>query len=390
VELNDGNIGVDPVTGTGVTVSSAVVRTGAFSLLVDGSVSATAAGQLAFTGAAGTTFFVRAYVQFATLTAGSGSGYRSVLVDANTGAGIVLNTAASALRFRKADATLDATTFAVTTGVWYRLEFSYQSTSGAWEWLVDGTSKSTGTTTSVNTAGALRLGGSLSAVTAPTFKAYYDDIAVNDTNAGTGQTSYPGDGNVVLLVPASDSAVGSGWTDSGGSSTGLWDSVNNKPPTGIADTTASAGHQIRNASSAASSYDANLTTYTAAGVGASDTVNVLTPFVNHGAPVVTGAKTGNFGIASNPTIAQRTFAGGVSSDFWQGNAASTYSTGWAWDVGTITYAPSVTVGTAPVARVTITGGTASRIAMVDFMGMYVDYTPATLPIPDVGMGLTVT
>jgi hypothetical protein len=54
-------------------------------------------------------------------------------------------------------------------------------------------------------------------------------------------------------------------------------------------------------------------------------------------------------------------------------------------------APSVTLGTAPVMRITqVTAST--RIAVVCAMFIYVDYTPAVAAavIPDVGMALTVT
>lgn len=211
---------------------------------------------------------------------------------------------------------------------------------------------------------------------------YLDDVAVND-NSGGDQNSWPGDGKIVLLKPISDSAVGASWTDDAAGTTNIWDAVTNTPPAGIADTTSGSGlHQIRNAASNSSSYDANLTTYATAGLGVSDTVNVLVPLTATGAPVVTGAKTGSIGIASNPTIANIAFVHGASAaaNFWSGAAAGTYLTNWKWEAGTVTYASPVTVATSPVARVTITGGTAARIAMVCFLGMYIDYTPHVTPI----------
>src|SRR5580765_1854633 len=105
---------------------------------------------------------------------------------------------------------------------------------------------------------------------------YVDDVATNDSS-GAQQNSWCGEGKIVLLKPTADNAIGTGWTDSGGATTGLWQSVDNTPPTGIADTTSSAGHQIRNASSSSSNYDATLTTYAAAGIGASDTITVIKP-----------------------------------------------------------------------------------------------------------------
>lgn len=208
-----------------------------------------------------------------------------------------------------------------------------------------------------------------------TYDIYFDDFAIND-DQGANQNSWCGDAKIVLLRPTADSAVGTSWTDSGASATGLFASVDNQPPTGIADTTASAGHQIRNAGSASASYDATMTTYTAAGLTAGDSPTVIVPFCNTGAPVVTAAKTGSLGVASNPTITNIAFVNGATAaaNFWSGVTAGTWPVGWKWEYGTTTYNPAVTKGTAPVARVTITGGTAARIAMVDEIGMYVEYT----------------
>lgn len=213
---------------------------------------------------------------------------------------------------------------------------------------------------------------------------YVDDMAWNDST-GASQNSWPGDGKVVMLKPVSDNTVGSGWTDSAAATTGLWQSVDNTPPTGIADTTASAGHQIRNATSATANYDANLAAYSTAvasgggGMATGDTVNCVQPLTNTGAPVVTAAKTGSVGTVSNPAITNTAFTAGgtAAANFWSGVTAGTYPTGWKWERGTMTHAPSVTLATSPVMRVSITGGTSTRIAMVDAMFLHVDYTPAS-------------
>lgn len=207
---------------------------------------------------------------------------------------------------------------------------------------------------------------------------WVDDYGCNDATGGS-QNTWLGDGAVAVLLPISDSAVGTSWTDSGGSGSGLSASVDDTPPNGIADTTSNAGHQIRNAGSASASYDANMTSYTTRGIAAADTVNLVVPIADTGAAAVTGAKTGSLGVVSNPAITNIAFANGASAaaNFWAGLAAGTYPNGWKWEAGTLTYAPSVTLGTSPVMRVTITGGTASRIALVDTMAILVDYTPIT-------------
>ncbi len=119
-----------------------------------------------------------------------------------------------------------------------------------------------------------------------------------------------------------------------------------------------------------------MTTYTAAGIKATDIVNVVVPVVSTGAPVTTSAKQGTVGVVSNPTIANVALSStGTAGAFWQGNAAGAWPTGWKWSVGTAAYSPAVTLGTAPVMRLTqVTSST--RIALADAMGIYVDYTPA--------------
>jgi len=269
---------------------------------------------------------------------------------------------------------------------WYRIEISITINAGSQinscELRLDGVTVASATGLTISISGFMLFGWLLAP--GANKSCWIDDVAVNDAS-GASQNSWPDSGKVVLLLPTADSAVGTSWTDSGGASTNLFDSINNTPPIGIADTIANAGHQIRNAGSATSSYDATMTTYSAAGISSADTINVLVPLINVGAPVSTQAKTGSYGVASNPTITNIAFVKGVSSDFWRGSAAGTYQTGWGWEKGTVTYSPSVTVGTAPVARVTITGGSSSRIAMADFMGIYVDYTPAPAvsDVPDI-------
>lgn len=210
---------------------------------------------------------------------------------------------------------------------------------------------------------------------------YVDDYGINDST-GAAQNTWLGDGKVVLLKPISLNLNGGSWTDDNAATTSaaLTAALDNTPPKGIADTTAGGGdHQVRNAA-ANSSLDMNLTTYATAGIASVDTINVVIPICGTAAPVVTAAKTGSLGITTNPTIANIAFVNGgtAAANFWSGTTAGTFPTGWKWERGTFTYTPSVTVSSSPVFRVTITGGTVTRIAMVDAMGLYVDYTPAVV------------
>lgn len=273
----------------------------------------------------------------------------------------------------------------ISAGTWYRVELSMtldgSTNTTACELQLDGVSVASTSGLSFSALGKTSVVVGLLDAPGANKNVYLDDFALNDST-GAGQTSWPGAGAVVLLVPTGDSAKGTGWTNDAAGTTNLFDAVNNLPPVGIADTTVSTGlHQIRNATSNAnSSYDATMTTYTAAGVGAGATVNVVVPLVFTASVVSTSAKQGTVGVVSNPAITNVALGlAGASGAFWGGAAAGTYLTGWKWpNVGTITYAPTVTLGTAPVMRITqVTSST--RIAMVCFMGIYVDYTPAAAP-----------
>lgn len=370
----------DGTSGTsGTNYISSPVRSGAWAGEVN-TTSVNANWTITFSGSTTVTFFCRAYVRFTTLTAGTSTAGRTVLYENTTGRGIGMD-ATNNLRF-VVSGVFSGSSFTPSANTWYRLEFSYQSNSGAWEWRVDGSTIATGTDTSASTPGSLRLGSptSFGSGTTPIYVAAYDDVAINDTS-GSDQTSWPGDGKVVLLKPVSLNANGGSWTDDNAATTSaaFTAALDNSPPAGIADTTSGGGgHQVRNAATNNTSLDMNLTDYTTAGVGASDTVNVLIPMCFPAAPVSTGGKSGSFGITSNPTISQRAFTGGTGTAtfFWRGTAATAYPGGWGLEVGTITYAPTVTLGNSPVARLSITGGTASRIALCCDLGMYVDYTPA--------------
>jgi hypothetical protein len=275
----------------------------------------------------------------------------------------------------------------VNDGNWHRVELfikaSATQANRAWAFRVDGNTIGSGTGQLTETAVFSGFVLGLVGPTGTTADLLFEDVALND-DQGTFQNTWPGDGNIVLLRPTADSAVGTGWTLGTGTAisgnTGKT-AVANTPPIGVADLTAGSDNkQIRNATSNANvNYDATMTTYTAAGVGTFDTVNVVVPLISTAAPVVTSAKAGTFGVVSNPAITSIALgAGGTAGAFWSGVAGGTWPTGWKFTQGTITYAPAVTKGTAPVMRVTqVTSST--RIAVVCFMGMYVDFTPGTAP-----------
>src|SRR6266576_2619312 len=196
---------------------------------------------------------------------------------------------------------------------------------------------------------------------------YVDDLAVND-NTGAAQNTWPGEGKVVLLLPISpDNARGANWVAGAGGTTNLWDAVNNVPPAGAATgTNTSQLHNITKDTTG--NYDANLTTYTTAGVGATDIVNIVQPIWN-----VSGANaTAAAQLVSNPVAN----AGAASTVSWTGFAPGAFPTNWNWVAppAQFVYNPAVAKGTSPVLRVGIRTNATTEIA-VDFMGALVEYAP---------------
>lgn len=298
------------------------------------------------------------------------SGERCVAGNANAGAPQLLIDSTGALVYRVASSLIGTSTNVLQTGAWYWIGFRESAGTSVDLIQVNGQTWLNGTNTGATPVSTL--GPQPASGQAVDF--YYDDIVLD--NAG-----FVGPSKVAMLIPTADSAVGTGWTLGTGtaiSGNSGSTAVKNEPPVGVADLAAGSDpKQIRNAvSNSSTSYDATLTTYSAAGVNAGDTVLAVQPVVITAAPVSTQAKSGTIGCSTNPTITNVALSsGGTAGAFWSGTAAGTYPTGWKLSYGTITTSPSVTLGSAPVCRITQTTAN-TRIAMVCFMGMLVAWSPA--------------
>lgn len=385
------NAGVDWETSSGPNPAKEVtiVHGGSASLKLNtGAGGSNGANSFSIAGVLGVRYFLRVFLYVSGGAPAVDSDIVSLLIGA-TAVGVslrYLTTGNLSLVYGDTSATPTTvgSSVAFSSGTWHRVELSGLVNTGTVDTVeayLDGTliSSATGLAISDSVFGKAKIGW-ITASPGTNRIMYIDDVALND-DQGAAQNTYPGDGKIVILLPTADSAVGTGWTLGTGtaiSANSGSTAVKNTPPVGVADLTAGSDtEQIRNASSNANvNYDATMTTYTAAGVGASDTINVIISAIATAAPVVTSAKAGTVGVVSNPAIANVSLgSGGTAGAFWSGVAGSFYPTGWKISRGTTTYAPSVTFGTAPVMRVTqVTAST--RIADVCFMGIYVDYTPA--------------
>lgn len=284
-----------------------------------------------------------------------------------------------------------ASVLALVTGRWYRIEYQATIVINAGntqiditlnDILVDGTSAAI-SATSNSVAGTIggTIAGTFGWVTAPgaNLVCYISDAALND-NQGVNQNTYPGSGMCVLLVPTATSAAAAKWLDNDGTQTNMWQGAANTPPAGIAAATSPSHAYIKHTGGAAGTtdaFDATMKTYLAAGIKQVDAVNVIQYYIVTGEESGTGTKLLAVAGVSNPVVAQSSSFDVFAASGAQGIYASNWSL-WK-DRLPFQYAPSVTVGTAPVYRV-VRPETASRVASVCFMGMYVDYTPAVVSL----------
>lgn len=345
------------VTGS-VALDTSIFRTGARSLRL--TPASGAVGIL--DGGAGTngtgvrcSFFCRVTVLPATTR----------MLYGNTGAGIlnVRLTPTGALELRR-DTTVigTSTTLLDTQARWYLIEVNG-----------DG-----GTNETLYIDGVLQVSGSGSGVTnmkfgandtvAATYTAYIDDVAVFSSPFAAGTNR-----KVVLLVPVSDAQDGSWTGGAGGTGIDLFEAVNNQPPAGLVSASATNTSQIESADSSGGNstdeYRANMTSYLDAGLSIYDTVNSLVGIINHGEDIATNTKTGSFGGQSNPSWTYDTFTFGADA-----GAVGSFPTNWSWTRGTFQNTPAVTLTSNLVLAVRKTDA-GTRVASVDFMGVYVDYTP---------------
>ena len=257
-----------------------------------------------------------------------------------------------------------STTKLTDTSRWYMVEVKY--IASAWEVKIDGVSEITYTGVTVGAIiGCIGTSGTV----ADTYTAYVDDISI-DSGA------WVGPGNNVMLLPTALSSAGN-WTEGDGAGTaGMAAAVATRPPPGVDSASETSATNIESAYNGRTDCDMTMTTYSAAGIGASDTINAIQSLVRHGGDISTTSKDMSAEIVSNPA-----YTDGIG--FTAGNNLGAHgndpSSGfWITYLQVISNNPSVTKGTAPVLRVTKITAT-TRVVCCDFMGMYVDYTPRRSP-----------
>lgn len=124
------------------------------------------------------------------------------------------------------------------TGQEYIIEFSTRRNTTLnrmdQELRVDGVSQLSNTDVS-SIRNPDRVDFGFAGLTADGAEVVLDDWAVNDDTGAT-QNSWPGvDRRVAMLFPTGDAARDAGWVRWGGSTTDLWEAVNNRPPVSTAN-----------------------------------------------------------------------------------------------------------------------------------------------------------
>lgn len=264
---------------------------------------------------------------------------------------------------------------------WYRVELSVNHAAAgndSAEFRLDGTQIATASVAvSAGAPNRVFIGQSGS----PSVNVDQDDYACND-DQGANQNSWPGEGKVVLLYPIGDSQSGT-WVGAGtGDELNLSDAMDNRPPTGQGNATATDADQNEtNDSSGDNTSDelrVSLLDYTMAGIGPRDAITVVHPLVCHGEQVNTGTKTGKFGLVSNPA---NTNGGGETSFTYGDNSGAVVSWGssdtsgtWRNLQGAPVYDPFPVLGNAPVIAIRKTD-TGTRWVVTCEIGAYVEYIP---------------
>ena len=275
------------------------------------------------------------------------------------------------------DTTLMGTSSAVfATAGWHWVSIRQVTGTGVVFLQIDGVDEVTGTATvtSVNSIWGFA-GTEASAV-----DVYFDDVIVDDTG-------FLAPSKVALLLPISDNSRTTLWTGGTGGTTNLYDAVNNTPPIGSA--TESDTTQIEHAGGAAGTtdyYSANCTTYATAGVASADTVIAHQPVVVWGEDSSTGTKLLSYAMAGTPvygfgedSIDVSTGHGsgavgtyGTGTDYWNERKGSLNTANYRDTIGGFSISASVRISV-------IRPETASRVASVCFMGIYVAWTPYVAP-----------
>ncbi len=365
------------LTNTTLTFDTGTVRTGTRSFKFDTSTTDFLSYTLV-SPATGRTYYGCMHFLIPAATGLPGTSANIMALIAAFGINVRLTTAGKLQLLNSATQVGSDSAATITTDVWYRVELVVNINAAAgnddtMELYLDGVQVAASTTVNNGTTAptVFRFGWVSDPGTSEVI--FVDDVALNDSQ-GSVNNGLVGDQKIYALFPTSDSALGN-WTDGAGGTTNIFGSVDNVPPIGVSTATSGATNQVENpANVSIDRYEATMTTYTTAGIGASDTITAIQPVVEVGSSSTTGTDTINSEVLSNPVIAAGV---ATSCDI----VAGTYPASWIVSTKAIVENPTVTLGTAPVMRIQKNIAT-TRINSCCMMAMVVSVSPGAAATPN--------
>jgi len=276
-------------TGSGVTNSTAVVRSGSYAGKLDlNGQSATRNGFVVrFTGAANGPFFFRIYINIATLPSAENRIIALVngsAVNSTPGAYITLDSTGH-LKLYADSGAVGSVSSALSLNTQYCIEIKYDKSQAGGSQILEARLDSVVFATSsaltfTNQIQSLVWGGNLNAEAQTTGVWYFDDIAIND-NTGSYQNSYPGSGKIVHTQP-NGAGDNTNWAIAGSSPAATnWQSVSEISPDDGVTTV-----QIKTPSNKADDY-------TVAPITAIDTIDTINTVAVGGRFAAASAGAGN-------------------------------------------------------------------------------------------------
>jgi hypothetical protein len=152
---------------------------------------------------------------------------------------------------------------ALSNNTWYRLEMSYNRTTGALVGYIDGVSFASGSTITGADANMVRMGMIDNAAGDESSEFNFDDIAINDSAGSTTQTGLPGEGRLVIALPT---GAGDNAADTGNASM-----INEIPPSD----TATSGSTMIELDTTTSIGDYAMTDSSTLGIDSYDTITLV-------------------------------------------------------------------------------------------------------------------
>ncbi len=375
-------------SGAGATLEGTIVRTGLQSLKVTSTTGTRQGIILAWRTAAGTgPYYVRFPIYIGTTPTGDNTigvfSSGTAISSAVTTNIILTSTRTLKLQYvngSSAFVDVGSPSSALNTGQWYEIFMKFDNTGGAGAGIVeakiDGNAAfaSASNATFLGNVQAFRCGTNMSAGADTTGVVYFDDITINDSAAGTGQTDYPTLGE--KLAFARPTGAGDNAAEVGTAS-----SINEVP---VTDTSTGSSDRIE-LQTTTSIGDYNMTDTATLSIGATDTITMVAPLAR-----VAGATS----TATNYTTRIKSAASGtVNASSSQAVSTATLSTMPSSNVAFInlhiahtdptTSSAWTPTGTNSIDNMQI--GVATTDGNPDvyctWLGAYVGYVPNNTPVP---------